>query len=278
MSLRRPAFTLIELLVVISIIALLIGILLPVLGAVRGTARAVKSLSNARQWGIGAMVSAQDYQQNLPWEGQKSPDAASFGSPIWWANIIPEYVGQERYVDIVFKNPLPNKAAAREALPLPPDGSIFVDPSSSLPDAAPYSSPAPFWYFFSYVPNANLDNGTQRTTQYNNVVTSVTETVPVVNLDDFTQSSITVLMFELRAEDSEITDGSPALGAGLDRARGDWKHHAARHNGGGHSTYADGHASFRSYAEVIESQAVPGDTGNIQGKVVWTPYADPLFP
>lgn len=64
---RPPAgFTLIELLVVISIIALLIGILLPALGMVRNVARSAVCLSNARQMGIGLVSYAGENDQWLP--------------------------------------------------------------------------------------------------------------------------------------------------------------------------------------------------------------------
>ena len=57
---RRPAFTLVELLVVVGIIALLLGLLMPSLGAARGQARAVACMSNVRQIAVAAQMYAQD--------------------------------------------------------------------------------------------------------------------------------------------------------------------------------------------------------------------------
>ncbi|MEM7625317.1 MAG: DUF1559 domain-containing protein [Planctomycetota bacterium] len=96
-------FTLIELLVVISIIALLIGLLLPTLAAARETARQVKCSSQMKQLAMAAEIYANDHKGRYPsrainprWPEQyrstivtkellvcpNDPDGATLGPPI----------------------------------------------------------------------------------------------------------------------------------------------------------------------------------------------------
>ena len=74
-TVSKKAFTLIELLVVISIIALLIGILLPALGVARDTARSSASLSNVRQMGIALTAYTAENKGFLP--KHSSPSSVS---------------------------------------------------------------------------------------------------------------------------------------------------------------------------------------------------------
>lgn len=97
------AFTLIELLVVISIIALLIGILLPVLGNARASARDSQSLSNVRQIGSIAMTNYLVDRKGLyPWHSSDIPSASrpNGAKPRW-----PDYIFGNIESTEVFKNP-----------------------------------------------------------------------------------------------------------------------------------------------------------------------------
>ena len=88
----KAGFTLIELLVVISIIALLVGILLPALGAARGVARSIKCASNVKSIALGSINYATDYDQALP-TGPEGLERVVSGTPfgtitdnLLWAN------------------------------------------------------------------------------------------------------------------------------------------------------------------------------------------------
>ncbi len=105
---KSNGFTLIELLVVISIIALLVGILLPALGAARKAARSSVCLSNERQIGvaIGAYSSTNnDFIPlfrgfNIPWENVPAAYIQGYGNTpahwYWTSRMVIDGYGAER--------------------------------------------------------------------------------------------------------------------------------------------------------------------------------------
>ena len=66
-------FTLVELLIVISVIAILVGMLLPALNSARIKARTISCKSNLRQFAQGSVAYAGDNDDFLPIKGTDNP-------------------------------------------------------------------------------------------------------------------------------------------------------------------------------------------------------------
>jgi prepilin-type N-terminal cleavage/methylation domain-containing protein/prepilin-type processing-associated H-X9-DG protein len=84
----RHAFTLVELLVVIGIIAVLVGILLPVLSKARESAIAIQCMSNLRQIAVADQMYVNQYRWHMP--GWWEYDHAYTAYNKYWAGI-PEF-------------------------------------------------------------------------------------------------------------------------------------------------------------------------------------------
>jgi len=87
----RAAFTLIELLVVVAVIATLIGILLPSLGAARREAQRAQCLSNLKQIGIAATSYAagnDGFYCSGPWDARSNRGFGPLNKSGWVADMV----------------------------------------------------------------------------------------------------------------------------------------------------------------------------------------------
>ncbi len=96
---RGRAFTLIELLVVIAVIALLMGLLMPVLARAKEQARRAACLGNIRQFLVGIQVYAGDHDEHLPSGKSDYRDPKDEHTPILskaMRNALAMIIGDER--------------------------------------------------------------------------------------------------------------------------------------------------------------------------------------
>ncbi len=130
---RSSGFTLVELLVVISVIALLIGILLPALGRARWAAKRTTCLSNMRQLQLASLLYAQEHQGRFVEPGLTHGGVGE--EEIAWVNTLEEHYGHP----LVVKSPgdeSPHWPVEKggEGVPLSGSQSVFRRTSYGLND------------------------------------------------------------------------------------------------------------------------------------------------
>lgn len=135
----RSGFTLVELLTVIAIIGILAGILIPVIGAARQSARISVSQGNLRQLGMAVQIFVADNKRTLPVNSPGSPTHYWFRE-LW---------------DILYPD------LQRPAVPPTPDtGERYAELFRDTVFHTPLMEPDPQMRAFGYNPALNLFSGT----------------------------------------------------------------------------------------------------------------------
>ena len=210
----KTAFTLIELLVVISIIALLIGILLPALGAARNVARISQAASNQRQINIAMAAYQADNQEFFPlWQRSDvndDPTTAGYmvDEPVRWYwttklaidNYIP---GLEVYVDPTLEG---------DTSFMPQDNSLIDGLNRETLDKRVFN-----WIHFGYNyvwvgSNLPISSGT-RSAAARREGLPVSSAARVLDMEDATSVVVTMGVKDFNPSAKRMDDSTPTIDA-----------------------------------------------------------------
>lgn len=129
----------IELLVVVAIIAVLAGLLLPVLGRAKAKGKDIACINNLKQWALATQMYANDNDDRLPPEGNPTGTDEQDGRA-WYVNL-PRVMNQPAYHELEFRT---NHTRSVEK-------SIWICPSNPSKGS---TSGKNMWH---YSLNANVD-------------------------------------------------------------------------------------------------------------------------
>jgi len=291
---KRNGFTLVELLVVIGIIALLISILLPALNKARASAQEVVCQSNLKQFGFAIEIDADQNRSILPQKGPGGNSSDPFSGPFIndtsiWFNALPPMILGQSYYDMLLQGTSPRDGSrsificpsAGAPASLGPDtvqGDYFILHGSDSTGAVPSSD---FKFDFSYVFNSKLTDSI------------ASATLTRINMSYLRPASEVVTMVEKINYPGEYENAGVQTWAGanpsapvskditpkgytndIGQAKACWDRFAARHRGGGHLLFADGHVSWYQWqsAQFPEAQLpykAKTSDANQPGTMIW---------
>ena len=243
-------FTLVELLVVISVIAILGGILLPMLGRSKDAAHNTTCSNNLKHWTRGFLMYVDDNEDYTPRESA-TPGGVSLEnwsqvrhtlSQSVWYNSLPETLGQRPASDYFF---------AREEFY--DTKRLMHCPKARFPKFAELDN----WVFFSVAMNSKLINGAELTIRWATVKEPAKTAVFLDNrLDDEPMAHPAQDNFDL---------GQPSAYA---------SRFSTRHRGTGNVAFGDEHVENRRGPTVVDTKGPNlGRAIFPQADIVWTPDA-----
>jgi len=271
----KRAFTLIELLVVIAIIAILAGLLLPVLAKAKAKAKQANCISNLHQWALALQIYAPENNDGIPHDGMNvgngqwltgTPPSGTPLDPDAWFNLLPQNVAEYKLSDY-YNSPGTDN---RQKLPFPGGkGKIWECPAALLTDAqyntyGPMQSGLPNWGggFFSYEWDLDMKRGG----------TTLPGITPVLHMPKLfsLKASAQVMMFCCAFNpETEAVNGSPQYN-GVNPANR-FKNIAARHNTGTVIAFCDGHAQWFKDSYVTNGANFSGSIEAPVQDIIWDP-------
>ncbi len=239
-----------------AVIAILAGILLPVLARSRDAAHKITCLNNLKQWAQGFALYTEDHEDNIPRESA-TPNGVSLEN--WslvshaqshdvWYNALPATLGYRPAGEHFF---------IREEFYA--SKNLFHCPKARLKKNARLDN----WVYFSVGMNSRLINGFVSTIRWPSVI----------------QPSHTVLFLDNRLEDeSKVHTGQDDFDLGQPSAYA--SRFSARHRGTGNIAFGDGHVENLHGSRVVDT--VGSSRGRAifpQTDIIWTPNPamDPNF-